>query len=158
MIYYIKTCEHFISLLYRLIFYKNSQCMIDKSIQMIDTNGDWHEIEKVTYMRIFGTNQPPHLLPKFILDKLVLQEIQYETYFLSKNKKAPWTPRPLCTGAYNLENVKIVVEEGEAIVVFNFGIERFKRCDPHVVIALHYLACKYKFPYTNQVWQEEDLY
>jgi hypothetical protein len=36
-------------------------------------------MEHGTYIRVFGTMKPPHLLPWFMPDKLVLQEVAYQT-------------------------------------------------------------------------------
>jgi hypothetical protein len=32
-----------------------------------------------TYVRIFGATGPPHLLPKYVPDKLLVREIAYQT-------------------------------------------------------------------------------
>jgi Mg-chelatase subunit ChlI len=42
--------------------------------------------------------------------------------------------------------------------IFHFGTERFRRHDLHNVIERHYSARKYKWPYKNEEWQEEELY
>jgi len=56
---------------------------------------------------------------------------------LAQNKKAPLPPFPLCIGAYYLENAKVVARTGEAIVVFNYRIEKFRRHAPCGVVACH---------------------
>jgi hypothetical protein len=61
-------------------------------------------LEYGTYIRVYGATKSPHLLPKFILDRLVLQEIAYQTLVygvgaaLNRDKKMIWPPLPLWVG------------------------------------------------------------
>jgi hypothetical protein len=54
-----------------------------------------------TYIKVYGATKSPHLLPKFIPEKLVLQEITYQTLVhgvgvaLNRDKKMIWPPLPL---------------------------------------------------------------
>jgi len=36
-------------------------------------------MEHDTYIRVYGAMKSPHLLPRFVRDKLVLQEVVYQT-------------------------------------------------------------------------------
>jgi hypothetical protein len=53
--------------------------MKDKALAIIRNIGDWYLMEHGTYIRIYGATKAPHLLPRFVLDKLVLQEVSYQT-------------------------------------------------------------------------------
>jgi hypothetical protein len=53
--------------------------MTDKAIIVIRRIGDWYLMDHGTYMRIYGAVKPPHLLCRFISNKLVLQEVAYHT-------------------------------------------------------------------------------
>jgi hypothetical protein len=46
--------------------------MIDNAIEVIRNIWDWYLMEYGTYIRIYGAMKPPHLLPRFIPDKIVL--------------------------------------------------------------------------------------
>ena len=54
----------------------------------------------------------PISFPKFVTDKVVLQEIVYQTYIhgigatLAKAKKATWPPLPLIVRAYRMVHAK----------------------------------------------------
>jgi hypothetical protein len=86
--------------------------MTDKAITVIRRIGDWYLMEHGTYIRIYGAMKPPHLLPRFIPDKLVLQEVAYQTIIhgvegmLYRSKKSIWPPLPLYIGNYFFENTK----------------------------------------------------
>jgi hypothetical protein len=53
--------------------------MIDKELEIIWKIGDWYLMEHGTYIRIYDATKSPHLLLIFVPDKLVLQEIVYQT-------------------------------------------------------------------------------
>jgi hypothetical protein len=86
--------------------------MKDKYIAVIRRIGDWYLMDHGTYIRIFGAMKPPHLLPHFIPDKLVIQEVAYQTIIngaggiFYTSKKAIFPPLPLYIGNYFIENTK----------------------------------------------------
>jgi hypothetical protein len=116
---------------------------------MIRSINDWYVTRKGT----FGATKPLHLVPTFILDKLVVQDVSYQTYIngvgvvLAQAKKAPFPPFPICIGSYNMENAREDKENKEELDIFHFGIERFKRPDTCGVIECHCSTCKYIWPY-----------
>jgi hypothetical protein len=52
--------------------------MTEKEIAIIKRIGDWYLMEHDTYIRVYGAMKSPHLLPRFVPDKLVLQEVVYQ--------------------------------------------------------------------------------
>jgi hypothetical protein len=69
----------------------------------------------------------PHLLPKFVPDRLVLQEIVYQTLVygvgatLNRDKKMIWPPLPLWVGAYSFKDVKKAQAEVDTLASFHFN-------------------------------------
>lgn len=62
----------------------------------------WFGEETLTYIRVFGSISSPHLLPYYVLDKLMAREIAYQTTSeggmrktLKDSKKAIWPTFPL---------------------------------------------------------------
>jgi hypothetical protein len=49
--------------------------MTDKEIEIEKIIGDWYLLEYVMYIRIYGSIKVPHILPRFVLGRLELQEI-----------------------------------------------------------------------------------
>jgi hypothetical protein len=83
--------------------------MKNKAIAVIRRIEDWYLMEHDTYIRIYGAMKPPHLLPWFIPEKLVLQEVAYQTIIrgmLYRSKKAIWPLLPLYIGKCFFENTK----------------------------------------------------
>jgi hypothetical protein len=87
-------------------------CMTDKAIVVIKRFGDWYLMEHGTYIRIYGMMNPPHLLPRFVPNKLVLQEVAYQTIIhgvggmMYRLKKTIFPPLPLYVGNYFFGNTK----------------------------------------------------
>jgi hypothetical protein len=69
---YQRIYENFLAPLYGFIFFISLPCMIDKAIKIIRWIEDWYLMEHGTYIRIYSAMKPPHLLPQFVLEKLVL--------------------------------------------------------------------------------------
>jgi hypothetical protein len=71
---------------------------------------------------------------------------------LAHDKKSPWPPLPFYVGAYSFKDIKEGVVEVESLVTFHFEEEIFKQHDPLDVVNQHCKACKYRWPYQNEVW------
>jgi hypothetical protein len=86
--------------------------MTDKDMKVIRRIGDWYLMEHRTYIRVYGAMNLPHLLPRFVPDKLVLQEVVYQTIIhgvggmMYRLKKEIWPPLPLCVENYLFKNTK----------------------------------------------------
>ena len=84
-------------------------------------------IDNDTYRRKFGATTSPYLLPNLVIDKLVLQEIAYQTFIngpcaiLSIAKKALFPSFLVLIGAYDISNIKDGKEEAYTIEFFHFG-------------------------------------
>jgi hypothetical protein len=79
--------------------------------------GDWYMKKYYTFVRIFGATRPPHLLPKYVPNKLLAREITYQTVekgattYLSEKNKKYWPIFPLHIGSYSLQNKKQAEKE-----------------------------------------------
>jgi len=71
---------------------------------------DWYVLEHRTYIKIYGSTKPPHFFPRFVLDKLVLQEVAYHTLVhrvgaaLTRDKKLPGSPMSFYVGSYSFKD------------------------------------------------------
>jgi hypothetical protein len=162
--YYQRICEHFLAPLYEFIFCTSPPCMTDKAITVIRRIGDWYLMEHGTYIRIYGAMKPPHLLPRFVPDKLVLQEVAYQTIIhgvggmLYRSKKSIWPPLPLYIGNYFFENTKQAQEEVDIFLSYHFGEERFRRHDPKNIVKEHFHSMRLPYEYTTEFWEEEGVH
>jgi hypothetical protein len=99
-----KIYENFLIPLYHLIFYSCTY-MTEKTSGHCKEKSDLYLLEYGTYIRVYGATKVPHLLPKFVSDWLVLQEITYQTVIhgvgttLYRDKNSIWPPLPLWVGS-----------------------------------------------------------
>ena len=85
---------------------------------------------------MIGTPKSTHWLPNFIPDKLLLQEMAYQTCIngvytsFMKEKKVPCPPFPFSTKMCKIENAKKEKYEVNVLYSFNFSEVNFWRHDP----------------------------
>ena len=63
--------------LYQVLFGEESPCLSLEGQEIIKEYGDWYMTQIRVYIRISRSTKPPHWLPHFVLDSLLLQEISY---------------------------------------------------------------------------------
>ena len=72
----------------------------------------WFGEESFTYIRVYGSQAKPHVLPLYVPDKLLAREISYQimaesvTQTLKKEKKRGWPSFPLRIGVFTLHDFK----------------------------------------------------
>ena len=93
------------------------------------------------YIRITGSTKPPHWLPHFVPDSLLLQEIAYQTFIngvvasLHKHKKGIWPQFLLITPVGKIENFKQAKEEVNILSSYKFqevSFRSFKKLKEHL--------------------------
>ena len=73
-----KICENFLGRIYFLIFKREAPAFSLESKNLIATMGDWYVGESFAYIMVWGRNTA-HMLPKVALDRLVIEEISFQT-------------------------------------------------------------------------------
>ena len=93
-------CQHFLGTIYFSIFKKEAPAFSPEATGLIGTMGDWYVGDNFSYMRIWGSNTV-HVLPRIVPDRLVLEEVAFQTVNdgvykkLIGPKKKAWTKFPL---------------------------------------------------------------
>jgi hypothetical protein len=155
-------CNHFFAPLYESIFCAPAPCMANKALSILQNIGDWYLLEHGTYIRVYGATKAPHLLPRFVPDKLVLQELAYQTIVhrvgaaLCRNKKDIWPSLPLSIGSYYFATLEQAEDEVNTLLSYGFGEECFRRHDPKKVVREHCIQNKYTWQYTSIFWKDEE--
>jgi hypothetical protein len=78
------------------------------------------------YIKILGSTKPPHSLPHFVPDTILLQEIAYQTYVnavvasLHQSKKGISPPFPLSTKVCKIENFEQAKDEVGMFTSYKF--------------------------------------
>jgi hypothetical protein len=109
---------------------------------------DWYVKKYYTYIKVYGSTELPHLLPKYVPDKLLAKEIAYQmvekgitTYISEKNKKYSLI-FPLHVGRYSLLNKPYAEKEVESLREICFCIGSLKGHNPHNIVQDHLKSVK----------------
>jgi hypothetical protein len=70
-------CNYFMVPLHLILKNPLAPRLTQEAIDTIKENGDWFIDEEFSYVRIYGCEGAPHILPRYVLDRLVLREIAY---------------------------------------------------------------------------------
>jgi hypothetical protein len=95
------------------------------------------------YIRIYGCEGAPHILPRYVPDRLALREIAYQTIgvgivaSLSKSQKKQWPSFPISLGIFSLLNAKHALKEVEKMEGIWLAQGNFKRHDPIGLVKKH---------------------
>jgi len=121
-------------------------------------------MENGTYIIIYDVMKPPHLLPRLVHDKKILQEVAYKTIIhgvggmLYRSKKAIWPPLPLYIGNYLFENTKHAQTKVDILLSYHFREERFKTHDPKNIFKENFNSMRLPYEYTTEFWKEEEVH
>ena len=69
-------CNGLFPTLYQVLFSEEAPCLSPEGQKIVQEYGDWYMTPDEVYIRISGT-KPPHWLPHFVPDSLLLQEMSY---------------------------------------------------------------------------------
>jgi len=82
MKYFYEICEEFITREYVILFSHTAPRLSVDACQTIQILGHWYCKENYTYIKIFDFQKDSHLLQLYVLDRLVIKEISYQTVVL----------------------------------------------------------------------------
>lgn len=105
--------DHFVTPMYKMIFEQDPPCMSKEEMEPPIWIVDWYASPSDTFIRMFSTKKPMHVLPNFALDTLFMQEVTYLILEglkarLHQKNKAPWPALPLWIGLYEIWSIKQV--------------------------------------------------
>ena len=107
------------------------------------------------YIRIAGSTKPPHWLPHFVPNSLLLQEVAYQTFIngvvasLHKHKGF-WPQFPLITPVRKIENFKQAKEEVNILSSYKFQEVSFRRHDPQEKLKEHLQQVGFQWSYSHE--------
>jgi len=152
---------HFIISVYKLIFEQDPPCMSQEAMEALLNISYWYASPSGNFIGMFGGEKPPHVLPRFSTDNLVMQEVSYHIYIvlstrLHKTKKAPWSDLPLRNGLCEIKSLKDEDVEAKDLKKFEFGTEDYNPYNPHYICKNH--CAKVYCPWIHGTfhWEKED--
>ena len=129
-------CNKLFPTLYQVLFGEEAPCLSPEGQEIVKEYGYWYMTPIRVYIRILGSTKPPHWLPHFVPDSLLLMEISHQTFVngvvasLHLNKKGLWPQFPLMTPLCKIENFKQAREEVNVLSSYKFREVSFRRQDP----------------------------
>jgi len=69
----------FVTSIYAMIFKQDPPYMSKAIMEALIDIVDWYDSPSNTFIRMFSIEKPLHVLPKFTLDILIMQEVAYHT-------------------------------------------------------------------------------
>lgn len=132
-------CHGFLIPVFQTIFNHFPPRFSDKAKADLSSIGDWFGEEKFTYVRIFGSIVELHVLPLFVPDKLLAQEISYQltvegmSRSLSNSKKRMWPSFPFNCVHFTLNDFKHVEKEVAKINGFKLETIPGRQYDPQKI-------------------------
>ena len=74
---YDQICNKVFPTLYQTLFGEETPCLSPAGQAMVKELSDWYMTAIGVYIRISRSTKPPHWLPHFVPESLLLQEISY---------------------------------------------------------------------------------
>jgi hypothetical protein len=111
---------------------------------------DWYIEAEYSYIRVFSTSIPPHVLSLFLPDKLICHEIARQVVLggISKElkglSKKVWPPFPIHIGSYSLLDFGHAKAEATTLEEMKLVNIEFKKHDPNKVVSNHLANCGLK--------------
>ena len=125
--------------------------------------GDWYVGESFTYIRVYGRNIA-HMLPKFVPDRLVLEEISFQTVTEGIYKKCAtpkrkvWPRFPITLGSLSVPTSTWASDLCDHIVSLKLGFARKRQHDPKGIVDLHLKLNHFKTGYVHEETPDDFIY
>ena len=105
-----RICDHFIAHVHQLIFNTEMPRLSVAGRESISIIGNWYMLKNFTFIRLVGIIVAPCLLPKYVLDKLLMKEFAFQlfeigqTIELIRRKLKAWPELLVPVGPYYILN------------------------------------------------------
>jgi hypothetical protein len=124
---------------------------------------DWFIEESFSYIRVYGCSVPPHALPKFLPDRLVLREVAHQIVKggieieLKAAQKKSWSIFPVHIGKFSLLSLGHSKVEAEALEEIKMVNIEHKKHDPYQLVNNHLIHCGMK-AYEHKRYAYDDMF
>ena len=118
-------CDLFLGSMYQNIFKEDALDFSKRARALIALHGDWYVGENFSYIFIWGSNTV-HLLPRIVPDRMVLQEIAYQTVIDVFFPKLAWSKRKAWP-KFLLNSESLVLQTSPHAVVLGKEIASMKQ-------------------------------
>jgi hypothetical protein len=155
---------HFVIIPMHNMFYGCEPPRISESVSgNLKAIADWFIDENFSYVRVYGCSIPPHALPKFLPDRLVLREVAHQIVKggigieLKVAQKKFWPIFPVYVGKFSLLNLGHSKVEAEALEEIKLVDIEHRKHDPYQLVSRHLMHCNLK-AYEHETSVYDDIF
>jgi hypothetical protein len=148
--FFYEICHYVVILVHQILYGYPPLQISEKIMGNLKTVADWFIEENFSYIRVFRCSIPPHALPKFLLNRLVCREVDYQiiTGGIGKELKAFqkkfWPVFPIQIGRFSLLNFVHSKVEAAALEDIKLVDVELRRHDPYQIVRNHLAQCNMK--------------
>lgn len=108
--HFYQICQGVMLPIHQAIFYKRAPRLSNEAKIDIIPIGRWFGEVIFTYVQVYGSLEPPRVIPLYVPDKLLAREVAYHTIgdgltkTLNESKKSLWPAFPLQCGVCELHD------------------------------------------------------
>ena len=118
--------NNFVTSVYKMIFEQDPPCMLKAAMEALTDIADWYASPSDTFIWMYNVEKPPHVLPKFSLEIVIMHEVAYHISVglsarLHRKKKGPWSSLSLWIRIYKIQNFKHANVEAEQMKKYPFN-------------------------------------
>jgi len=137
-------CDNLFAPLHILTFCKQCTKLSKEAMVILRSIGSYYLQEGHTHVRINEVNSHIHMFPKYVLNRMVLGDIAYQTIIhgfddsLEKySRRKGFIQYNMYIGHYGLSNSKFAIQEENAMLEYNFPQGKFMKNDPNGLVLKH---------------------
>ena len=156
--------DHFITHAHQLLFETEMPRISEAGWESISLIGNWYMMNKFTYIRLVGITPTPHLLPKYIPDKLLLKAFAFQlfeigqTMELIRRKMKAWTKLLVPVGQYQILNHGQARKELEDYLDYRWLPDTIRHHDPKGLIKAHFRRLGLTTMYMHEMHLDDSLF
>jgi hypothetical protein len=157
-------CYHFLAEAHQLLFGSEMPKITEVGRDLISLIRNWDMLQDFTYIHLDGIMTSPHLLPKYVPDKLLLKEFAFQLFEIGqttdpiqrKLKACPELPVPI--GPYQILNHGHTMKEMEGYLDYKWLPGTIRWHEPKGLIGTHFRRLGLTTPYRHEARLNDFLF
>lgn len=157
-------CNHFLDEAHQLLFGLEMPRITEVGRDSIAQTGNWYMLRDFTYICLAGIMVAPHLLSRYVPDKLLRKEFAFQlfeigqTANLLRRKLKAWPKLPVPIGPYQILNHGHAVKELKGYLDYRWLPSTVCHHDPKGLIATHFKRLGLTTPYRHETCPDDSLF
>lgn len=157
-------CNHFLAEAHQLLFGSEMPKIIEAGRESISLIENWYMLRDFTYIHLTGIMVAPHLLPRYVPNKLLLKVFSFQLFEISqttdllRTKLKAWLELPVLICPYQILNHGHMVKELEGYLYYRWLPGTVRHHDPKGLIKAHFKRLGLTTPYIHETFPDDSLF